>query len=416
MRFWFFLLALLMPIGALAQSDPRLSVELPEGKVIVGQPLTLRIKLLVPTWMPKPPIWPTLEVPSLLVRQPERATTAISESIDGETWSGVTRIYQLYPLELGRYEIPGQSFTVAFADPGKPDPIVVEIPLEAIRFQAVLPKAAAGLDPPIVANGLTLEQQIDGGPELETGGAVTRIVTISIKGTTPILLPSLMPELPANLPAPPLRAYPKEPVVRETETDGILSGSRVERTTYVAQSGGKVALPAITVEWFNLETGKVETTNLDAVSLNITSPAPPPPGPADYLRWGAIIVAGLAVVWSFFRLIRPRLATGPDRLAQKWRGSEPYAARAVYAALRGGELTTIYPALDHWLGFYPHIANPDRQVLDRTLADIGAARFSATPAKARTPLWQQATAAFSDLRRAMRRGLKHPAGLPRLNP
>ncbi len=321
MKRWLMVLALMLPLTARAQTGPQLSVELPEGEVIVGQPLTLRIKLLVPTWMPKPPVWPTLEVPSLLVRLPERASTPVSETINGETWSGISRAYRLYPLDLGGFEIPGQSLTVTYADPGKPDPIIAQIPLEAIHFQSVLPKGAEGLDPPIVASGLTLEQQIDGGPDLETGGAVTRVVTISIEGTTPILLPSLMPELPETLPEQPLRAYPKEPVVRESEQRGVLAGSRVETTTYVAQSGGQADLPAISLKWFNLESGKVETANVGFVSLTITAPPPPPPGPADYARWVAYGAGVLAIVWLFFRLVWPRIATGVRTLTQQWRTS-----------------------------------------------------------------------------------------------
>lgn len=415
MKRWLMVLAFMLPLTAQAQMDPQLSAELPEGEVIVGQPLTLRIKLLVPTWMPKPPVWPTFEVPSLLVRLPERASTPVSETINGETWSGISRAYRLYPLELGGFEIPGQSLTVTYADPGKPDPIVAQIPLEAIRFQAVLPKGAEGLDPPIVASGLTLEQQIDGGPDLETGGAVTRVVTISIEGTTPILLPSLMPALPATLPHPPLRAYPKEPVVKESEQRGILSGSRAETTTYVAQSGGQVDLPAISLKWFNLESGKVETAKLGSASLSITAPPPPPPGLADYARWVAYGAGVLAIAWLFFRLIWPRIATGVRALTQKWRASEPYAARAMYEALRGKKLTALYPALDHWLGFYPLIIGTDRQALDEALANIGAARFAAA-STGRAPSWQPARDAFSALRRAQRHGLKHPVALPRLNP
>jgi heme exporter protein D len=414
MKRWLMVLALMLPLTAQAQTDPQLSVDLPEGEVIVGQPLTLRIKLLVPTWMPKPPVWPTLEVPSLLVRLPERASTPVSETINGATWSGISRAYRLYPLELGRFEIPGQSLTVTYADPGKPDPIVAQISLEAIRFQAVLPKEAEGLDPPIVASGLTLEQQIDGGPDLETGGAVTRVVTISIEGTTPILLPSLMPELPATLPDPPLRAYPKEPVVRESEQRGVLSGSRVETTTYVAQFGGQVDLPAISLKWFNRESGKVETAKLGSVSLRITAPPPPPPGPADYARWVAYGAGVLAIIWMFIRLVWPRTAAVRKALMQQWRASERYAARAVQKALRGEKLAVLYPALDHWQGFFPLITDADRQALDKALANIGAAQFAtSTP---RTPSWQPARDAFSDLRRAQRRGLAHPEALPRLNP
>jgi hypothetical protein len=102
MRCWIGILALVLAAsGARAQPAPQLTIDLPQGEIIVGQPMALSLKLLVPTWMPKPPVWPNFEVPSLLVRLPEGASTSISESIEGETWAGISRTYQLYPLEAG---------------------------------------------------------------------------------------------------------------------------------------------------------------------------------------------------------------------------------------------------------------------------------------------------------------------------
>ena len=424
-------LALLVPLAARAQDGPRLDAEMPEGEVIVGQPLTLRVKLLVPTWMPKPPVWPTLEVPSLLVRLPERASTPISETIDGETWSGISRAYRLYPLEVGAYEIPGQTLVVTYADPGKPDPIITDLPLEAIRFTAVLPAGAEGLDPAIVASGLKLEQQIDGGPDLVTGDAVTRIVSVTIAGTTPILLPVLTPVLepgltpglaPESSPAsgpPPLRAYPKEPVVSEQEQRGVLSGSRVETTTYVAQGGGVVDLAPISLNWFNLETGKVETASLEGPSFTVTAPPPPPPGPADYALWAAMGLGGLGLIWGFARLVWPRLRRLQLRFVSAWQASERFAHRRVAGALKARELNATYAALDKWSGFYAPLDPRDLAQMSGALAGIGAAQYGKAGPAIEKPDWRDAGRAYFNLRknaRSRRKARKTGGILPVLNP
>ncbi len=410
-------LVLLIPFSVQAQDEPRLSVDLAEGDVIVGQPLTLRMKLLVPSWMPKPPVWPTLEVPSLLVRLPERASTPVSETIGGETWSGITRAYRLYPLETGAYEIPGQNLVVTYADPGKPDPIVIQLALEPIRFEAVLPKGAEGLDPPIVATGLTLEQQIEGGPDLATGDAVTRTVTVNIKGTTPILLPALLPDLAAiDGPDPtPLRAYPKEPVVDQSEQRGVLSGSRTETTTYVAQAGGTVNLAPVTLDWFNLDSGKIETAELEGMTLSITAPPPPPPGPADYVRWGVMGLTVLAVLWGMIRFVLPGLRRQRALVRQRWRRSERYARNQVRQAMRAKDLNATMGALQLWSAFRPY---PDPQVRDQlsvALARIGATRYGRDHSPNADTGWSEAMRAFGSLCRALPSKGSDDA-LPDLNP
>ena len=415
---------LICPVAARAQMEPRLSVELPEGDIIVGQPLVLRLKLLVPTWMPKPPNWPNFEVPSLLVRLPERASAPISETIDGETWSGISRAYRLYPLTAGPFDLPTQKLTVTYAAPGTPDPIETTLTVAAIRFTATIPKGAEGLDPVIIAQDFSLIQQFEGGPQVQSGDAVQRIVTANIKGTTPILIPALIPA-PSTDPettgkdGPPLRAYPKDPVVTDSEDRGTLSGTRRETITYMAQTGGMATLPEIAVSWFNLDSGKVEIAKLDGMTLTITAPPPPPPGPAEYARWAAMLLGAVFLAWLFARYLWPRLQSAARRARTGWVASEPYATRQVRHALRNGTLSEIYTVLDHWLGMYPPITADTRRPLDAALANLGAARFAKAAPIDETANRQKARAAFDALCAAQRTAAKArqtSSGLGPLNP
>ena len=52
---------------ALAQ-DPLVEVDCEENTTIPGQPLSLRVPVLVPTWLPKPVVFPSLEAPNILVQ------------------------------------------------------------------------------------------------------------------------------------------------------------------------------------------------------------------------------------------------------------------------------------------------------------------------------------------------------------
>ncbi len=73
----FMLTGLMSSIG-FAQ-EPKITVSAEQEEVIVGQPYLLRIEVLVPTFMPKAPVFPTFEVPSLIVRLPENDIVFLTE-------------------------------------------------------------------------------------------------------------------------------------------------------------------------------------------------------------------------------------------------------------------------------------------------------------------------------------------------
>ncbi|MEY8829380.1 hypothetical protein AB9K34_13385 [Sedimentitalea sp. XS_ASV28] len=402
------------PVVALAQ-DPELRVELASDTVVVGQPLELRIRVLVPTWMPKPPGFPTLEIPSLMVHEPERASNPASDRVDGETWYGIERTYQLYPLAAGDYVLPTGNVAITYADPDSTDPVAYSAPLPDIRFVATIPAAAAKLSPPVLARGFTLTQEIDGTAEMTVGDAITRRVTARIEGTTPVLIPRLAVSSGGTA----LRAYPRDPVVSESDERGILSGTRTEVTTYVAQGDGTQVLPAIAIDWFNLETGAIETASVPEIPLSVTGAPAPPPDPGEIAKWlalaGVLLIAGLGL----FRRFRPALIQRYEALRQDWQNSERYAHRAVHRAIARRDLSAAMTALDRWKSVAHAATEQDFTPLNSALAALGAARFGRGERRDDTDAWRHLSAAYAAARRrwhAVRRHVPDDEALPPLNP
>lgn len=414
-------LALLMAVvvfgGAASAQDnlPKVTVSLEATEIQVGQPLTVRVKVLVPTWMPRAPEIPNLEQPSLMVRLPPRSTHPISEQIGGETWSGVTRTLILYPLRAGVFEVPDTTFKLAYAEPGNPKPIEYEAPVPGIRFVATVPPKARDLSPLIIARNFTLEQQIEGAAEMAVGGAVTRTLTAKIDGTTAVLIPQLSPDDTA----PNLRSYPKDPVIQEDFNERVLSGSRQEITTFIALDGGAARLPDVQFDWFNLTTGAVETASVPGVDLTVSGKAVPEEEPIDtktIALWVAGVLLALAVIWGFFHKYGSRIKSFFIEMVAKWKASELAAHLAVKAAMSHQNLDETLRAQDHWLGFYPGAPAADLADLDAAIVRIGEARFGQTPTQAN---WQQLRQAYGTTRRKFKAQARHKekaSHLPPLNP
>ncbi len=417
-------LALASPTALVAQDDtvtvpapaeavqPQVTAELTPDTAVVGQPLVLRIKVLVPTWLPDPPGFPALDVPNVIVRLPEGASGPISESVGGETWSGVSRAYRLYPMVPGEVSLPAQTITVTYADPDTSAPVTFEASLDPVRFTATVPEGAAGLDPLILASGLTLEQNIEGadGP-LSEGDAASRSVTAKISGTSALFIPSLIPPVESEA----VRAYPKDPSIAKASDRGVLSGSRTETVSYVAQYGGSVELPPISIDWFNTETGTVETAQLEGVTLEVDAPGPPvaarfSPRQIALLVGGAILLLLAAQGIRLYAL--PPLRRLRDKRKAAWEASEAYAARQVRQAIAQKDLAATHRALATWADRCPGHAAQD---LENALAGIGAGRYRDAPDTGGD--WLAVSSAFQADRQRRLAGASHRVeALPPLNP
>ena len=369
------LVCLLFGFQVAAEDQPQVQVTLSDAPYIVGQPVTLRVKILVPTWMPKPPFYPNFEQPGLLVRLPEKSTHPISETVSGQTWSGTSRTYRIYPLEPAAYLIPAQVISLTYADQNA-QPVQADLTVEPIEFRVVLPEGAAEMAAPlIVATDFSLEQELAETQHLAIGETVTRRVTAKIDGTTAILIPALIPGLtfddPDTTNTPSLRAYPKDPTVEETEVAGILSGRRTEETTYLAQSGGEVALPPIEMDWFNLDAGTIETAFLTGMTLQI---AQPPALPMERRQIMLLVLVSLVVlgvlVWLVGKVL-PRLQQKVATLVKRWRGSENYARLAVHRAIKSQNLEFLMGQLTLWRRHCPNLSATDVHKLDKAMACIG---------------------------------------------
>lgn len=263
-----------------------------ETEAVPGQPLTLRLTVLVPSFMPKPPVWPDFQMPNVMVRVGSAGRRA--ERIGNETWSGVTRRYTIAPMVGGTFEVPAQAVAITWSDPETGEPRQAELATEPISFTGTIPEAAAGLDPFIAATALELAQAIEGTPEdLAPGDSVTRSVTGTISGVSPVMLPRLQPAIEIDA----IASYPDEPAIVETDDRGVPGGSRSERVTLLAQGGGSGHVPEITLDWFNIDSGKIETARAEGFDISVSGPPTRSAAPGNSCPGSP---QPLASPWSFF--------------------------------------------------------------------------------------------------------------------
>ena len=414
-------LVLLVAAPALAQSPsqsgpaPVLEVTFEETEAIPGEMLSLRLTVLVPTFMPKPPVWPTLETPNLLVRLPEGSTGPTSKRIDGETWSGVTRRYLISPMIPGDFVLPSQDVAVTYADPGTNEPMQIVLRTGPIAFSGTIPEGAEGLDPFIAAERLELSETIDGTPEaMKPGDSVVRTVTATVEGVSPMFLPRLLPQIAIDG----IAAYPAEPAVVEREDRGAIGGSRTERVTLVAEGGGSGDVPPVSLQWYNLRNGAIETAAVDGFAVSVDGPPIASGEPRDWRTILVVVAVGLVVLLLFAWIVR-RAAPPLVRFAQArwtaWRQSETRRYAILRRTVRRRDYAALHPALDAWA---ERITGPDPRKdarLVAALTRLGAYRYGGAEGEP-TAAWRAVGEALADARRSHRAQVAGEGALPPLNP
>lgn len=244
--------------------EPVLRTTIDPPRVVVGQRATLRVEVLVPNYMTSPPVLPQFQVHNAVTLRLQPFN--LNERRDDITYAGVRYEFAIYPQEPGSYVISDQAIALKYAA-APPQTREATLPVPRIDLEAFIPDAATQLVPFVAATRLTIAHSVQrSSDDLKVGSSLTRTVTIKAEGTPAMLLPPT--------PFPPvdgLTVYPAQPVLDDhidSRTD-VLSALRVDAATYMMEKPGDYLLPAITVQWWNVRTEKVETARLDTINLHV---------------------------------------------------------------------------------------------------------------------------------------------------
>ena len=280
-----------------------------------------------------------------------------------------------------------------------------------------MPEGAEGLDPFIAANTLTLTEALSTEARvLEPGDSLSRTITVEVTGTSPLFLPTLLP--PHQVAG--VANYPDEPIVTERADRNWLSGTRVESTTLVAQSGGAGSVPPIELTWYNLETGDVETARIEGFDLSVDGPVAKDRIPIDVrlvILWAGALALACIVGYRLLSIFLPRLKAWRRAHQSAREATEKWAFARLEDTLRQRNYSAFLKAYEVWRRRTPCPARLEAE-LNSSVTELGASLFGTAqsdPDKA----WSDVARAVSDVRQShltkVKRAQRTP-GLAPLNP
>lgn len=341
------LVAQLLARPVLAQADPVVRVELEPSSVRVGEALSLRVTVLVPTYFPRPPVYPDFEVANAITRLPPDSSYPTSERVDGESWSGIVREYRIYPLAAASYRMEGATIRVTYANPGA-DPVVRDVPVPALAFEGTVPAGARNLDPYLAGTALELSLDVDGDDgELAVGDAVVLTYRAALQGLPSLFLPALSEGVADVAGNDAVTVYSDAP--RFGDDEGI--ATRTERLTLVFTSGGDFTVPAVVIDYWNTAEETLRTARTAPLLFTVTGPPSAASitdrGSETSRRWPFALLIG-ALLLALGNLLRKGQPAIRDRL-RRWQGSEAYAFRRLRRELTAQRSQEVYRCVQRWL-------------------------------------------------------------------
>ncbi|WP_028239317.1 BatD family protein [Stutzerimonas azotifigens] len=181
--------------------------------------------------------------------------------------------YAIFPQKSGELAIPSQLFRAVAVAQDDPYSLLgprtgrateVKSPSIPLQVRPIPPEYPRDI-PWLPARRVTLAEAWNPEPaQAKVGDSLTRSLLLQAEGLSSAQLPPLGEGSVAGA-----RRYPDQPNLANQVTAQGVMGSREERIALVPTHPGRVALPALTITWWNTEQDRLERTELPARELDI---------------------------------------------------------------------------------------------------------------------------------------------------
>jgi len=199
--------------------------------------------------------------------------------VNGKLYRVVERKYAVYPQTSGPITISPVKFegrvapdTFSLLNPFGPPPRTVVRESAPVTLNVKPVPAGFTGSHWFPAKHVTLtEEWSKDPPAFKVGEPITRTLVLTVDGQTS----SQLPELPKWVPGG-FRSYPDQPQLKDDKNRNGIVGSREEKTALIPNRPGDYVLPAITIPWWNVNTGKMEQATLPQRHITVAAAAGQP--------------------------------------------------------------------------------------------------------------------------------------------
>jgi len=304
----------------------------------------------------KPPVFPDIKIDGAIVIPPTSGMN-LTERRQGDTWVGMERRYDVYPVRTGQLTVPALTLTAQVRNSkGVHD---VNATSATIQAAVTIPDAVRNSPNVIISTNFRATQEWE--PEdvnlLKVGDALQRTLVLSAENTTAMLLP---PPPVADING--VSIYPSQPTLNDRNDRGRISATRTDLLTYVCESIGAIAIPPITLTWWHPQTNETHQETLPGLNLTLVenpeltaaqaavAPEENQDPPSTRMGWGWLALPLFVFIcWILYRRYGRILREHWQQWKQAQANSERTAFRHLQRACTQDNPQQAIRALRQWL-------------------------------------------------------------------
>ena len=357
------LLSLLSAASLQAAQDIVLRTSVTPEDAWVGQQVLLQVDVLAKDGWAQLKKITDAEVQGAYMLRLESQGTRLSETIDGESYTGQRYEFMLFTQRDGDFVVPPVPVDVEIRqyDAGG-GPKHHRMSLPSVEFSARTPPGAEGIRGLISTTELTATQSWSSDNDnASVGDALKRSITLRARDISAMAFPPLLhPEIES------VAIYPLQAAVDDRFARGDLTGTRVETATYVFEQAGDVEIPGIALSWWDIRSEQLQRIDLPGLSLQIAAnpllnsavDAGIASQPRKQEMWTVLFVIGLLAALAF------RFGSRLLQHWAKWRKSrnesEPAYFRKMMLSSKSGDRKAFLRNTMRWLDRINPTSSPAR--------------------------------------------------------
>ena len=248
-----------------------LEIEVNKDSLYVQEQLLFSIRLFYTINGIRNPVFTEIDIPDT-VTQLIGSPNQYEKIIDGQRYGVYEKRYVIFPQKSGSLDIPDILFRGEVTDGSSS---FVFRNLNTRRITAFIegrtidvverPPSAEILPTWLPVTDLVMEESFSRPlSDLKVGDSFVRTIKMTANGVDGAVLP---PFSPSNIQG--FNTYPDPAKIERRFVNGSIVGERIESSTLVVLEDGNLSIPAIKIDWWNVDSDRLDSTIIQETMLRI---------------------------------------------------------------------------------------------------------------------------------------------------